>query len=189
MPGPMEIIRELGRRVDRFFAAARRRNPGALRCGPGCGDCCHRSLELLPIEVRRLVAAARRLPGEDRARILRAARRARRDPQAPCPLLRDGRCQTYVSRPVVCRCHGLPLRVTVGHKHELSLCPYNFPGLSCAGESCVLDLAPVNQLLKEANHRACAHAGEDPAPVPLAAALIAGLRGRSRPRADRRRRP
>jgi hypothetical protein len=186
---PLEAYQELLARLDGFFARALAQAGPRMRCGPGCADCCARDLGLFPVEVERLVRAARGLPAGVRAEILARAERAVADAEAPCPLLdAAGRCACYAHRPVICRTHGLPLLVPrEGAPPELSLCPLNFQGaVSLSGEA-VLDLGPVNAVLATVNHLWCAAEARAPGRLKVAEALRDALApGRPAQRARRR---
>jgi Fe-S-cluster containining protein len=85
-----------------------------VTCAAGCSFCCRMQVDCGPEDAQRLAAAIRaserrqlfiaalerqvvRGRGLDHARYWNA--------QIPCALLRDGRCEVYEARPVLCRLH------------------------------------------------------------------------------------
>jgi uncharacterized protein len=174
---PIQAYHRLQRRMDRFFRQVKRREKSNLTCRAGCSDCCQRDLSLFPVEVDVLVAAARELPENVRGGILKRARRALNDAEAPCPLLdRAGKCLVYVNRPMICRSHGLPLLVTCpGKEPSLSVCPLNFRQVLTFRSGCVLDLAPVNQILTTINHLWCTEQETNPERLSVSRSLVERL--------------
>ncbi|HOX42645.1 MAG TPA: YkgJ family cysteine cluster protein [Myxococcota bacterium] len=173
---PREAYAALLSRLDAFFARVRAEAGTSMRCAPGCADCCARSLSLFPVEVQRLVEAARALPPGLRAGVRARAALALREPEAACPLLVDGRCAVYPARPVICRTHGLPLLVPgPTGPPELSVCPLNFHDVARFSGLGVLDLGPVNAVLATVNRLLADETGASPERVGVAEALCAAL--------------
>ncbi len=171
-----ESYTNLVNRLDDFFEKTRRRYPHAVACKEGCSDCCQRDISLWPFEADILVKAVLSLGESARMRILQRAKRAEADPEFPCPLLYQGKCEVYENRSVICRTHGLACLVsTTNGKKELSFCPYNFQGLMKIDGDCVLDLDPVNQALATINHLACSDSGTSPHRVKISRAMVRGL--------------
>jgi len=54
----------------------------------------------------------------------------------------EGRCRIYAARPLVCRTHGVPVRV----EGAVSACPRNFPAGMPGGDA-VLEQATMSTLL------------------------------------------
>ena len=83
----------------------------SLACGPGCTFCCHLYVEVTPLEVVALWSALR----DDRHRAQRQqiadltpriaglGPEPRRTARLACPLLADGQCSVYETRPLACR--------------------------------------------------------------------------------------
>lgn len=147
---PEQHLEALWSKVDAFFERVAERYPGALACGPGCADCCHRDLTVTSIEARRVFALVRALPPEQRR-----ALRDRAD-APPCVALdADGRCAIYEARPLVCRSHGVPLRFVEPEASGkralpvLDVCPKNFTGADLASidAACVLDQRTLSVML------------------------------------------
>ncbi len=173
MSDPRRSYLVLVGRIEEFFARAQKRYPDDILCREGCSDCCQRDLSLFPFEAQLIIAAARELPAEIRARVLDRARGAAAAEESCCPLLEDDRCLVYEARSVICRTHGLPaLLDTARGKRELSLCPHNFQRVEHVDGDCVLDLNPVNQALALINHLACAELGVSPERVDAGQALL-----------------
>jgi hypothetical protein len=168
---------ELLARLDAFTARVVERYPGMLQCKRGCDDCCQRDLSLFPIEADRLIEQARSLPQEQIDRVLDRARAALADDEAWCPFLdstvRGGACLVYRVRPVICRSHGLPLLIP--EQNSLSLCPHNFKGVHDIAGACVLDLAPVNQILAATNLLRARELDTSPERVQLSRAVVDAL--------------
>lgn len=172
MNDPLKSYQELVEKIDAFFRRVAGRYTQEIKCAPGCDDCCRRSLTFYPFEVERMLEAAE---GLDRAELEGVVHRARQvgaaaDPQAACPLLKDGLCLVYAARPVICRTHGLPMLVP--GEDSLSMCVYNLKGLEHLDGDCVLDLKPVNQILATVNHLLASDRGASPERVQVADAIL-----------------
>lgn len=87
----------LRQEVDAKAAALESLHRDHLRCEKGCAQCCV-NLTVWPVEFFAIVEE------------LKAAQiRPVFDASASCGFLKDGLCQIYASRPIICRTHGLPL--------------------------------------------------------------------------------
>ena len=98
--GAIEALRRLHGEIDAEAAAVARRNPGRLRCGRACADCCVDDLEVFEVEAQNI-------------RLIHADLLANEEPRSPgaCAFLDADRCcRIYPERPYVCRTQGLPLR-------------------------------------------------------------------------------
>lgn len=106
--------RALTERVDAFVARVADRHPGELRCRPGCDGCCRTRLTITAVEADAIASWAGSLPAEAQAAIAAAAQ-VPDEPAAPrCAALdAGGRCRIYPARPLVCRSHGVPIRLRV----------------------------------------------------------------------------
>ena len=174
--GADETYAALAARVDAFFARVMASHPGQMQCRRGCFACCHPHLHLVAYEWRRVRAAVLALDPMTRTAI--AARAA--DPKAThCALLdADGACTVWQARPMVCRSHGLPLRLGV----ERVTCHLNFDGtLASLPEVDVLDQQQLSVLVGLIDRLSSNESGVDGTPrdadgrVPLRAALQALL--------------
>jgi hypothetical protein len=154
----MEKYRELVGKIDGFFDRVMARHGAEMQCAAGCSACCHQRLTVTAVEAAAIEAwAARRAP-EERAAIAAAAAAAGED---VCSALdEDGRCRIYDARPLVCRSHGVPVRL----KRERSLpviqsCELNFVarGPAAADADCVLDQELVSTMLGLIDREYVAH--------------------------------
>jgi Fe-S-cluster containining protein len=143
--------------VDAAFAEAQRRAGEALKCGPGCGECCHRPFAITAEDARRLqrglAGAPAALASDIRARAATAWRQMERDfpgeyPQGAltadeawrewfftrstgiaCPVLDTGTqaCRLYEHRPIACRLAGPAIQAGPG---VFPPCRKNYVGLT-----------------------------------------------------------
>lgn len=108
-PGSLERLGQLAAKVDAFFARVETRHGAQMECRSGCHDCCLPGLSFTGVEARALREALAQLPGPLRARLKARASAAALD---RCVLLDEhGRCCAYHARPMICRSHGVPVRV------------------------------------------------------------------------------
>jgi uncharacterized protein len=137
-------------KVDAFFERVLARYPSDLACKAGCHDCCAPDLTVTPAEAEAIEAFLGALDPEARASV---ANRATASDGSRCAALDDaGRCSIYPVRPVVCRSHGVALRVPPKGRTSLPVvdaCPKNFRGrdLSTIDADCVLDQRTLSMLL------------------------------------------
>lgn len=163
-------------RVDDAVAGATRLAGDALRCGRGCDSCCAPGLSVLPVEAERI---ARHL--EDH--VVVAGPRADR-----CVFLDgDSACQVYEARPLLCRTHGLALRMRpADHEDDgrrtglkvlddVSVCALNYTARAPTPNE-TLDAERILALLVTVDRRFRDRAGlpDDGARIPLGALLDAG---------------
>jgi hypothetical protein len=137
-------------KVDGFFARVAARYPGELACREGCHDCCQPGLTVTPVEALALRAHLGALDPAARADI--AARAAAATGEACAALDAAGGCAIYPVRPVVCRSHGVVVRLTPPNRHTLPVldsCPKNFQGrdLEHIDADCVLEQRTLSTLL------------------------------------------
>jgi len=159
--------RALVAKVDAFFARVTSRYPAEMSCGSGCSDCCHVKLSLVGVEAEVVRAHVETLDVATRER-LRARARA---PGERCVALEDdGRCAIYAARPLVCRSHGVPVRVRGARSLPIvDVCPRNFEGgLDAVDPDCVLDQETLSTLLHAVDVEESAATGASPgARIPL----------------------
>lgn len=134
----------LRRRVDDHFVAAVQRSPDAFTCRVGCSSCCHVQFGVLGVEADRLRIALGALARHDPVLRGRVRSQALDPSRTACALLVDERCSVYDERPIICRSHGLPIRI----KHDdgtmsTETCQLNFVG-AAAPEASTLLLDAVN---------------------------------------------
>ena len=125
-------------KVDDFWDRALTLQPGAFACGPGCASCCAPDLSVFPVEAAAISA---QLAGLDPNLREQLALHASRKPGA-CVFLMEDRCVIYPARPLICRTHGLALRIEGRRDH----CPLNYTHDEPAPNA-VLDLDQINTLL------------------------------------------
>ena len=152
----LDRYRELAAKVDAFFARVAARHASDLRCAAGCASCCHQRLTVTTVEADAVVELVRALPEEARARL------GRDDHPERCAALDDdGRCQIYAARPLVCRSHGVPIRLRApGSLPVVQSCHLNFTarGPDAADPDCILDQATLSATLGMIDR---AHTGRD----------------------------
>ena len=131
------MYRRLRDKVDAFFVRVQERHGADMECKSGCHDCCHQRLSVAPIEAETIRAALAQLPPDVRARIADRAARG-----IDCAALEDGRCTIYADRPLVCRSHGLPIRLD----GRVENCFKNFTART-PDPDCILDQATLSTTL------------------------------------------
>ena len=147
--GPLGALTQLWAKVDAFGARVDARMPGERACGEGCHDCCAPGLSVTTIEGEAIAAFVERATPAEQTRLREALARAAGDRCAA--LDARGACTIYEARPIVCRSHGLPIRVA-GPERRLPMidaCPKNFVGRDLDGleRECVLDQATLSTML------------------------------------------
>ena len=103
-----DLARRLQRELDRMTQKAFDALPGGqMACGPGCDYCCRAlPVSTSPIEVFAVIHRLRDSGDANPALEARLAAVASESAQRhlePCPLLADGLCVVYSSRPLACR--------------------------------------------------------------------------------------
>ncbi|MBL8627513.1 MAG: YkgJ family cysteine cluster protein [Myxococcales bacterium] len=158
-------------KVDAFVARVEARHAADLRCGPGCATCCHARLTVTGVEAAAIRAWLAAQPVAARAAIAAAAATAA--PDRCAALDADDRCRIYAVRPLVCRSHGVPIRLRQGSLPVVTSCALNFAarGPAAADADCILDQELVSTTLGVIDRAA---GGAPAARVELAALLISG---------------
>ena len=113
-------------------------------CRKGCQDCC-RNLTVWPVEFYAIVEELKTA----------GHRRLEFDSEAPCGFLKEGLCQIYPVRPLICRTHGLPVVFRNEQKEppemSVSFCEKNFTDWArdgiCFGPENTLNIDDLNQEL------------------------------------------
>ncbi len=95
-------IKELGQSQDEAYGEQ-------IRCEAGCYHCCHPPDSLFQVEAETLEAAISALSTEQKERIAERLVAYEQDNSLLCPLLENGCCQVYESRPSICRTQGYAL--------------------------------------------------------------------------------
>lgn len=169
--------RELCEKVDAFFARVKARHGGEMQCRAGCDGCCRAGLSVTALEAEEIRDALAILAPGARGRA--AARAVAAAGSDRCPALEaDGRCAIYPARPLVCRSHGLPVRMA-GERGlpVVTACELNFTagGPAAADPDCILDQTTLSTTLAALARARAAETGGDPAErVALADLLASG---------------
>jgi hypothetical protein len=144
---------QLTAKVDAFFARVQTRHAADMQCGSGCDACCRTRLTVTGVEAAAVRAHVAAMSPEARARLAEVARRPYDPGDMRCAALEDdGRCLVYAGRPLVCRSHGVPVRVYAENDGRrlpvIDACPKNFPaGPDRADPDCVLDQETLSAML------------------------------------------
>jgi Fe-S-cluster containining protein len=101
--------------IDRLCSKLEEAHKEHITCHPGCHQCCM-DFNIFPIE---FYSIQYELKGNNACFNPKAA-----NPE--CLFLIKGLCSIYVSRPVICRTHGLPLLQMGEDEWQLSYCELNF---------------------------------------------------------------
>jgi hypothetical protein len=136
-PAAVSRLGELTAKIDGFFARVESRHGGDMQCQTGCSDCCHTRLTITRVEA-------------DAIRALGASVTPNRDPAVCAALDAHGRCQIYAARPVVCRSHGVPIRMREGSLPVIRSCHRNFTRTQ-PDPDCVLDQETLSALVLAVN--------------------------------------
>lgn len=155
----------LAAKVDAFFARVAARHGADMQCATGCADCCQVRLTITAVEAAAIRALVAGWPAARRAALAPAPPSA--GPGAPerCAALDAAdRCKIYDARPLVCRSHGVPIRLRQGRLPVVQACHRNFT-TTAPDPDCVLDQTTLSATLY-AIDAAEAPAGASPAPPP-----------------------
>ena len=121
-----------------------------ITCEKGCaGNCCRIHLSVFPVEAISLATALKELPGKVRSHIRQKARITNNF--GPCPLLEEGACLMYASRLIICRTHGLPMRLEYRSHYSIGFCQKNFHKLNPIPDDAIIDLNRLNRNLAAVN--------------------------------------
>lgn len=150
----LATYRELLAKVDAKFAEIAGAHPASLQCRLGCHSCCKPGLTVSALEAESL---RRFFTAHPEARAKRQEI-LRHDPHGGtrCGLLDPGgACIAYEARPLVCRSHGVPLRIKEAETERLDVCPLNFPGEDLASLAAAdsINLETLNTLLSLLNRQ------------------------------------
>lgn len=157
-----ESYRDLCAKVDSFFDRVVVRHGAEMECVAGCHGCCQGGLTVTAVEAGEIRDGVAGLSADARER---AAARAEAEDGTRCAALeQDGRCAIYPVRPLVCRSHGLPIRM----KSErglpvVSACELNFTerGPAAADGDCILDQTTLSLTLGAIARAHAAETGGD----------------------------
>ena len=143
----MSHYADVANKVDGFFHRVNDRHPRDMKCDSGCSDCCAVRLTVTAPEgnaIRDLVAG---WSSEKRVTLAANARSAA--PDRCAALDPAGRCLIYEARPIVCRSHGVPIRMTTASLPVVQACFRNFTerGPAAADPDCILDQTTLSALV------------------------------------------
>jgi hypothetical protein len=158
---------DVANKVDAFFERVAARHTRDMQCNSGCSDCCAVRLTVTGVEaqaIRDFVA------GWSSSRRATLAANVAAAPAGRCAALDPGgRCLVYDARPLVCRSHGVPIRMTAVSLPVVQACSRNFTerGPAAADPDCILDQTTLSALTLAADRAA----GNDGTRFDLAAIL------------------
>ena len=166
----MSRLAELTWKVDAFFARVTDRHGSDMQCATGCSDCCHVQLSITPVEAAAIRAHVLAWPSERRRELADAPTGTDR-----CAALDSaGKCKIYHARPMVCRSHGVPIRLTRGSLPVVESCHRNFVRTE-PDRDCILDQATLSATLYAIDAAEAAQAGQTGATAPRERVDLAGL--------------
>lgn len=154
--GPLDEVRagllRLHKKTDDFFASVLKEHRSRMRCAPGCSACCHTMPSIFPVEAWIVAETLAASPEPLVRKVLHSLQPHEDKSQVkPCPLLdRRGWCVVYGARPIICRSHGVPIKVPGRNASDFDVCPLNFssPEMRRFVETdSVLDLDRLNEIL------------------------------------------
>ncbi|MEO6773061.1 MAG: YkgJ family cysteine cluster protein [Kofleriaceae bacterium] len=136
-------------KIDGFFARVTARHGDDMQCGSGCSDCCHVRLSVTRAEAEPIRALVAAMAPDRRAALASETSRELGElgelGEVCAALGRDGRCRIYEARPVICRTHGAPIRMTRRSLPVIESCFRNF-GSTTPDPDCVLDQTTLSAL-------------------------------------------
>lgn len=149
--------------IEDFASDVAKQHRQHINCRRGCFLCCVPPETLFRIEGELVRDAVGGLSEEQRERI---RERVEDSERTLCPLLEDGACSIYESRPMICRTQGLPLAQQNGDEaFELDYCRLNFVTVPQDFElerRHILNLDGTNEILARINLKLVNAAGLDP---------------------------
>jgi Fe-S-cluster containining protein len=112
-----------------------------MQCATGCSDCCHVRLTITTVEAAAIRAHVTTWSAEQRRGLAESGQTDRCAALDPA-----GRCKIYPARPLVCRSHGVPIRLRQGGLPVVQACHRNFTHTE-PDPDCVLDQATLSATL------------------------------------------
>ena len=141
---------EFVKKIDAFCRDSAECYGNKLVCARGCHTCCLH-LSLFPVEAVYIRLALENLDDPAFRKIQSRAMALLDQPEGECPLLDGGECLLYSVRPVICRTHGLPVRVRTETGQRVDHCPMNFTSGARPDPKHTLDLEQLNTTLVAIN--------------------------------------
>ena len=112
-----------------------------MQCQSGCSDCCHVRLTITPVEAAAIRDHVAGMPRAARVAL------APTGPADRCAALDAvGRCKIYEARPLVCRSHGVPIRMQRRGLPVVDACHRNFRTVTPDAD-CILDQTTLSATL------------------------------------------
>lgn len=109
-----------------------------MQCATGCSDCCHVRLTITEVEATAIRAHVGAWPRQAQAQLADTGQANH------CAALdAAGRCRIYDARPLVCRSHGVPVRLRQGGLPVVQSCHRNFR-TTTPDPDCILDQATLS---------------------------------------------
>jgi uncharacterized protein len=143
---------QLCAKVDAFFARVQAREGAQMQCASGCSQCCQAGLSVTVAEAEALAqwwqAQAHDVHNAIIANIQH--RLAASDNVACAALDANGRCMVYNARPIVCRSHGVPIRLRDARSLPVvTSCDLNFTaaGPAAVAAELILDQETLSRTL------------------------------------------
>ncbi len=147
----MSEYRDVASKVDDFFTRVQARHGRDMQCATGCADCCAVRLTITGVEATEIRDLVTGWPSTRRATL---ASNVAASTSACAALDPAGRCLIYDARPIVCRSHGVPIRMrTPGSLPVVEACHRNFTehGPAAADPDCILDQTTLSALVLAAD--------------------------------------
>jgi len=135
---------ELAAKVDAFFARVAARHGDDMQCETGCSDCCQVRLTVTAVEAAAIRVELATWPEPRRCAL--AGHAAATAPDRCAALDATGRCEIYAARPMVCRSHGAPIRITRQSLPVVESCFRNFTRIEPATD-CILDQTTLSAMV------------------------------------------
>jgi len=116
-----------------------------MACATGCSDCCHVRLTITGVEAAAIRGHVTAWPRERRQQLTETVSTS---PVAErCAALdAAGRCRIYDARPLVCRSHGVPIRMQQRSLPVVQSCHRNFHR-TAPDPDCILDQTTLSATL------------------------------------------
>ncbi|MCF8067601.1 MAG: YkgJ family cysteine cluster protein [Desulfobacterales bacterium] len=144
----LQNYKNLVAKVDAMCLKVSKAYHSHIKCRKGCDGCC-RQISIFPVEAFALLEGLLTLPKNEMARIRKKIETIIED--GSCPLLEDEVCLLYGYRPIICRTHGMPIRIMQNGESKLDFCPMNFQKHSSISVKLTIDLEKLNEALSTIN--------------------------------------
>lgn len=161
-----ESYKKLLQKVDEKFRAIQSKFAKDMQCNKGCHQCCVPDIRVMRIEKENIKVYLQKNPDL----LAKLQQLASENPfkGARCSFLaKDGSCMIYPVRPVVCRSHGAPIKISLDDiaSDVTDVCPLNFKGknINNLAEQDLIRLNTLNTILAAVNEQYAAAAQVDSA--------------------------